>query len=58
MGTWVSTTGKTGSKQLLKQICLGTLRSIKERVETPTESGKATTEGTLTKSIGIKARLL
>lgn len=57
MGTCASTR-EVISKQLLKQIRLGTLRSIKERIESPAKPGKATTKGILTKGIGIKTRLL
>ena len=58
MRTCTSAANKTASEELLKQIRLRTLRSVKERVEPPAKTRKATAEGTLIEGIGIKTRLL
>ena len=58
MRACTSATREAASKQLLKEIRLGTLRSIKERIESSPESSEATSEGALAKCIGIKPRLL
>ena len=59
MGARASTASKAASKQLLKEIRLGTLGSVKERIESSSSKpGETTTEGVSAKCIGIKPGLL